>query len=83
MPNRRVARRFGEKLHALRVHRGISLEELARSLGYAAHGYISELETGKKIPTVEFVVKVARLFNVSTDQLLRDELEVDFHEEHH
>lgn len=76
MPDRRVVTRFGEKLRALRIHRGISLGELARSLGYAAHGYISELEAGKKTPTVEFVVKVARFFNISTDELLRDELDL-------
>jgi transcriptional regulator with XRE-family HTH domain len=41
-----------------------------------AHGYISELETGKKLPTVEMVLKAARLFDVTTDQLLKDELDV-------
>ena len=77
MPGRRVVTRFGEKLHALRVHRGISLEKLARSLGYVAHGYISELEAGKKTPTVEFVVKVALFFSTTTDELLRDELDLN------
>lgn len=45
-------------------------------MGHTAHGHISELEAGKKIPTVHFVLNVARLFNVSIDELLRDELEV-------
>lgn len=54
---------------------GLTLKELARALGYSAHGHISELEAGKKTPTVEFVVKVADLFEVSTDELIRDELE--------
>ena len=69
--------RFGEKLHALRIQRGLTLKELASALGYVAHGHISELESGKKMPTVEFVLKVASLFNVTTDQLLRDELKLD------
>jgi transcriptional regulator with XRE-family HTH domain len=69
--------RFGEKLRALRIQRGITLKELALSLGLSAHGYISELESGKKKPTAEFVLNVARLFDVSTDQLLKDELELD------
>lgn len=55
----------------------MTMKELALALGYTAHGYISEIEAGKKKPTVEFVLKVARLFNVTTDQLLRDELELD------
>lgn len=68
--------RFGEKLHSLRISHGLTLKELAIQLGHAAHGYISELETGKKLPSVEFVLGVARLFNVTTDQLLKDELEL-------
>ncbi len=69
--------RFGEKLHTLRTQRGMTLKELAQALGYTAHGHISELEAGKKMPTVQFVINVARLFGVTTDQLLNDELELD------
>ena len=54
----------------------MTLKELAMALGYAAHGHISELESGKKIPTAEFTLAVARLFNVATDLLLKDELEL-------
>ena len=77
MPRKQSIQRFGEKLHALRTQRGLTLKELALALGHVAHGYISELEAGKKLPTVEFVLKVAHLFNVTTDQLLRDDLELD------
>jgi len=70
-------RRFGEKLRVLRTRRGLTLKELASALGYVAHGHISELEAGKKMPTAEFVLKVAILFDVTTDQLLRDELDLD------
>jgi transcriptional regulator with XRE-family HTH domain len=70
-------RRFGEKLHALRTLRGLTLKELAYALGYVAHGHLSELEAGKKLPTAEFVLKVADLFDVTTDQLLRDEIDLD------
>jgi len=70
----RSIKRFGEKLHMLRVQNGMTLKELAIALGHTAHGHISELEAGKKIPTVEFVLNVARLFNVTTDELLKDEL---------
>ncbi|MCP4372639.1 MAG: helix-turn-helix transcriptional regulator [Deltaproteobacteria bacterium] len=69
--------RFGEKLRALRTQHGMTLKALALELGLSAHGYISELESGKKKPTAEFVLNVARLFDVSTDQLLKDELEVE------
>jgi transcriptional regulator with XRE-family HTH domain len=68
--------RFGEKLRILRTQQGMTLKELALALGHTAHGHISEIESGKKKPTAEFVLSVARLFNVSTDQLLKDELEI-------
>ncbi len=50
---------------------------LAQQLGYTTHSYISEIESGQKSPTVPFVIKVSRLFNVSIDELLKDELEID------
>lgn len=68
--------RFGEKLKALRLDRGLTLQQFAESLGYSAHGYISELESGKKTPTAEFVLNVSQLYNISIDELLKDDLEV-------
>ena len=49
---------------------------MAEQLGYKTHGYLSQIESGKKLPTVGMVLKVARLFGVSTDVLLKDELEI-------
>jgi len=69
-------KRFGEKLHTLRTRRNMTLKELAQALGLSAHGYISEIESGKKKPSAEFVLNVARIFDVTTDQLLKDELEL-------
>lgn len=68
--------RFGEKLKALRLERGLTLQKFAESLGYRAHGYISELEAGKKTPTVEFVLSISQLYDVSIDELLKDNLEL-------
>lgn len=69
-------RRFGDKLRALRVKHNMTLKQLAETVGHSAHGYISELEAGKKKPTAEFVLNIARLFNVTTDELLKDEFEL-------
>ena len=68
--------RFGEKLRILRKRHGMTIIELATALGYAANSYVSELETGKKQPTAALVFKVAKLFSVTTDQLLDDALEL-------
>lgn len=69
--------RFGEKLRVLRTSQDMTLKELAVALGLTAHGYISEIEAGKKKPTAEFVLKVSRFFKVTTDQLLKDDLEIE------
>ena len=64
-------------MNKLRTGNDLSMQKLARLLGYTAHGYISELESGKKPPTVEFVLRLARFFHVTTDALLRDELDIE------
>ncbi len=69
--------RFGEKLRSLRTRKELTLKELASTLGLTAHGYLSEMEAGKKKPTADFVLKVARFFNVTTDELLKDELDLE------
>ena len=68
---------FGEKLRSLRERRGLSLRQLAALLGIHAHSFISEIETGKKKPSLELVLKVADLFHIPLEQLARDELELD------
>jgi len=69
--------KFGQKLRILREKRGISLRQLAPMLGIKAYSFISEIETGKKKPSLEFVLKIAELFEVTPDQLLRDDLDLD------
>jgi len=68
---------FGQKIHQLRIASGLTLKALAIELGYSAHGYLSEIEMGKKKPTADFVLSIARLFNVTTDQLLKDEIDIN------
>ncbi|MHB8597461.1 MAG: helix-turn-helix domain-containing protein [Ktedonobacteraceae bacterium] len=69
--------RFGEKLRTLRTRHKLTLQGLAHLMGHSAHGYLSELESGKKLPTVDFVLRLARFFNITTDELLKDELELE------
>lgn len=76
MPRQQQPRNFGKKLHHLRVKNNLTLQELSRALGYSTHSHISALEQGKKIPTVELVLKVSNLFCVSTDALIQDQLEL-------
>lgn len=59
----------------MRTQRKMTLQELAAALGYTTHSYLSEIEVGKKQPTVNLVLDIAELFQVSTDELLKDNLE--------
>jgi transcriptional regulator with XRE-family HTH domain len=68
--------RFGEKLSTLRKKRGLTLRQLGEMLG-VYHTYVSQIEKGKKIPNAAMIIKIADIFGVSTDQLMRDELELD------
>ena len=69
--------RFGEKLRILRNQNGISLRKLADELGYASHNHLAGIERGERKPSVDLVLKIADIFAVSIDTLLRDEIELD------
>jgi len=69
-------RRFGEKLRALRMRHGMTMRDLAEKLGLGTHGYIGDLESGRRQPSLELALQIAELFGVTVDQLAKDELEV-------
>lgn len=69
--------RLGEKLRVLRKRRKMTLKQLALTLGFTSHSYVSEIETGKKQPSTEMIIQIADLFGVTVDQLVRDELDLD------
>ena len=71
-----LMQRFGEKLRTLRQRHKWSMRELAEQLGLATHGYVGDLESGRRQPSLELTLKIADLFGVSLDQLARDDLEV-------
>jgi len=68
---------FGEKLRKLRTKHDLTQRELTEQLGYANHAMIALLEQGKRQPTAELLLKLMALFNVSADQLIRDDLDVE------
>lgn len=68
--------RFGEKLRQLRQLHAMTHAELAVMVGYASSSHISLLENGHKNPTVDLVLKVSKLFGVSADSLIDDEISI-------
>lgn len=67
--------RLGEKVRRLRERATMTQTELARQAGLSSKGYISDVESGKKIPPAERILALAMIFHVTTDYLLRDELD--------
>ena len=68
-------RRLGEKLYHLRIRRGLTLTELGNLLS-VHNTFVSQLEKGRKVPNAEMILRVADTFDVTTDQLMRDELDL-------
>ena len=66
--------KLGEKIRFLRRRHGLTLKTLSSKLGYMTHGYISEIETGKKIPSLDFIVNFCELTGISIDQLIKEEV---------
>jgi len=68
--------RFGAKLRFLRHQRGMTLRELADALGFRSHGFVGDLESGRKYPSLDLAVRIADFFEVPLDRLARDELDL-------
>jgi transcriptional regulator with XRE-family HTH domain len=77
-----MPRLFGAKLRYLRSHQDISQAELARLLNLASRAHINNLEAGRRIPSLDLVLKVARIFGVTTDYLLRDSIAPEAQPDH-
>lgn len=69
-------KRFGDKLRRLRQRRELTTRELAQIMAIKSHSHIADMESGRSYPSVELLLKLSDFFEVTTDQLLRDELEL-------
>ncbi|MFC5063134.1 helix-turn-helix domain-containing protein [Actinomycetospora atypica] len=59
----------GPRLRALRTARGITLTDLAESTGISL-STLSRLESGRRKPTLELLLPLARAFGVALDELV-------------
>lgn len=62
---------IGEKITLLRKQLNISQADLARKVG-ASRTIIGNYERNTNTPSIEMIVKLATVFNVSTDFLIGD-----------
>ena len=70
---------FNEKLKELRLQNSLTQEQLARKLNITMRPYI-DYEKGKKYPSVEVLMRMAKLFDVSISFLLDEQNEASTHE---
>lgn len=74
--NASIATEFAKKLRKLRLDKGCKQEDVANSLGLSKQ-VISTYERGLRSPSYDTLIKIADLFDVSTDYLLRADNKVD------
>ncbi len=60
---------LGNKLKTLRIQRQMTLKDVACRVG-VSKSIVSAYENGSRRPSYEMLIKLARLFDVTTDYLL-------------
>ena len=60
---------FGVRLRELRIKNNFTQKQIAERLGVAISA-ISSYESGVRYPTYDSLIKLSRIFHVSTDYLL-------------
>ncbi len=65
---------LAEKLYNLRSRSGLSQEELAEKLNVSRQS-VSKWESGNSIPAIDKIVELSSIYGISTDYLLKDDME--------
>lgn len=60
---------MGNKLKSLRIEKKLTQKQVADRIGLAISA-VSSYESGSRYPSYDVLVKLARMFHVSTDYLL-------------
>jgi len=68
-------KKFGEKLLTLRQKHGLTIRQLGGMLD-VTNSYITQIETGRKTPSLKLAIKIASFFGVDINKLIKDELEL-------
>ena len=66
---------IGQKIVQLRASKNISQEQLAEALDVSRQS-VSKWEIGAALPQIDKVLLLSQIFGVSTDELLRDKVEI-------
>lgn len=62
---------MGDRIREIRKKQKLTQEQLAEKLGITLE-YVSQIERGAKMPSMQVFIKILEVLNVSADYLLRD-----------
>jgi transcriptional regulator with XRE-family HTH domain len=71
------AKRIGEKIRRLRLKRSMGLVELGQEVGLSA-SFLSQLETGRVVPTLRNLARIALVFKKDFSYFLSEETDALF-----
>ena len=66
----KISEQLGQNMKRIRAKKKMSQGDIARALE-VDRGYISNIENGKKNPTIATIQKLANALGVSADELLK------------
>ena len=66
----KISKQLGQNMRRIRAKKEMSQGDIARALK-VDRGYISNIENGKKNPTIATIQKLANALGVSADELLK------------
>ena len=64
------SKKMGNNLKRIRTEKGLSQVDIARQLD-VSRGFVSNIESGKRNPTLSTLTRLAKALGVSTDELLK------------
>lgn len=65
----------GRQIQLLRIQHNLTQKELAEKL-QTSQNYLSDVETGKKRPSLDYYMSIANFFKVSLDQIFADSIDM-------
>ncbi len=65
---------LGYKVRSIRLSRNLSQDKFSDELN-VSRVYISDIERNKKIPQINFLLKISKKYNVSLDWLINEDYE--------
>ena len=62
-----------EKLKIARLEKGLTMQQASAALGYKSYSCIQKWEDGRRTPSYPSLKKLAKLYNLDLNYLLKDE----------